>query len=508
MSRRDERGSFAPMTALLMTVVVGFTAFAVDLGLQRAAARDMQAIADTVALDTARALPSCDDAALTTVANRSLARQTSEPIGQTEPLTAVAGRVDPATGAFVVGAGGTGGCDAVRVSATTTVGYAFAPVIGTDSGTATRTAVGTRTDGALCLSAGTRALTLSPNKKALGPLLDRVLGVNLGVAGYDGLVTLQGLRVPIADLAGELGVATPTELMDADVSLGQLMVATAGLLRADGHAAQATVLESLATQVDDLAVRVGSFLAVGTTGDSGLDAQIDTLDLIGSATVGAAIANGRNAVALDASLGLPRDLLNADSRLVLVEAPQIACGPVGTTARTAQVRLDVRSELNALGLVGSEVSLGVRVAPGTAELTAIDCGNPQRATVHGRTSLASIVGYGGSGPATLRTTVLLLPITLALNGGVNQHEASHYFNFPPAPDFVRTYGGGQSLVITADTSGLLGSVLNPVLNIVNRLTGPVNSLVRPLFNLLGIDLGKMEVSVLGEPTCDGVRLAG
>ena len=52
---RDERGATALIVALLMSLVLLIvSAFAIDLGMQRAGRRDMQALADLVALDMGR----------------------------------------------------------------------------------------------------------------------------------------------------------------------------------------------------------------------------------------------------------------------------------------------------------------------------------------------------------------------------------------------------------------------------------------------------------------------
>ena len=53
-SRRDERGAIIPMVAMLLVVLIPSTAIAVDLGMQRVVRRDMQALADVVALDLVR----------------------------------------------------------------------------------------------------------------------------------------------------------------------------------------------------------------------------------------------------------------------------------------------------------------------------------------------------------------------------------------------------------------------------------------------------------------------
>ncbi len=52
--KRDERGTTIVLVAIVSIVLVTIAAFAVDLGMQRVARRDMQALADAVALDLAR----------------------------------------------------------------------------------------------------------------------------------------------------------------------------------------------------------------------------------------------------------------------------------------------------------------------------------------------------------------------------------------------------------------------------------------------------------------------
>ena len=48
------RGAIIPMMAMLLVVLIPSTAIAVDLGMQRVVRRDMQALADVVALDLVR----------------------------------------------------------------------------------------------------------------------------------------------------------------------------------------------------------------------------------------------------------------------------------------------------------------------------------------------------------------------------------------------------------------------------------------------------------------------
>lgn len=517
---RDERGALAVMAALLMVVVLAVTAFAVDIGLQRAAARDMQATADAVALDTARSLPTCDLATLQAAADKSLARQ-GEAIGEESPLVVTPGHVSPTTNTFIAGSND-GVCDAVQVVASTTVDFAFAPVIGTDSGSASRLAVGSTDSPVVCFSAGTTTLTLTSNSQALGPILENILKTNLSVVGYSGLVDLKNLSVPLADLDAALTAGTGQSLVDVPVvSLANVMLATATVLQQNGNAAQAVVLQSIAAQVTGLNVDMSDFLTLGTSGASALSASVNALDLMGSAIVSAAVeaGNGKNALNIS-SLGLSVGPVNlADAKITIIEPPQIACGKVGVQAKTAQVRVDLQTGLSTggLGIQAANLSLGVRVASGTATLSSLNCSGNPTASIVGDTSVASVVGYGGTGNARL-TVLQLWPlpaIQVGLKGGVGQSTSEQSFTFPPQADGsspgMRTYGSAVNLKleITDDSllglGGLLKLVVNPVLSLANSVVEP---LLDPLLALLGIRLGTMDVTMLGRPSCSGVRLVG
>ena len=504
---RDERGAVAVMTALAVVVVLAATAFAVDLGMSRASARDMQAVADSVALDTARSLPSCDAATLKAAANQSLARQGTT-IGQDSPLVVTPGHIDPTTKKFVAGSNGSGMCDAVKVTSAAKVDYAFAPVIGTSSGTTSRSAVGTTSPPAMCFSAGTRTLVLDTHQSALGPVLKQILGANLGVGGYDGLIDLKDLSVPLADLDAALVVGTGQSLVDAtDISLSSLLIAQATVLENNGDAAQAVVLRSIAAQVSSLSVNVAKFLSLDTEGDAGLSASVNALDLAGTAIVAAAtIANGKNAVKVD-DLGISLiGLADANVTATIIEPPVIACGGQGVTAKTAQVDIKIDAGLLDKGLLGSlvkvaTVSLTLHVAQGTAILGQVSCASSSpTVTVNGVTSL---VGVNGS--ITLLSLLGLpgikVPLALAVD---TQKGDSHTFIYPPGSGLpaepMHTFGG-TPLTLKLSAAGidlgivsLLGNVLNPIVNGV--------------LGLLGIKLGTMDVTVLGRPSCSGVRLVG
>lgn len=511
--RRDERGAILPLTALIMVIVVGFTAFATDLGVQRVAARDMQAVADVAALDAARKLPTCTTSTLQAAADASLARQ-GRRVGTSSPLVVTPGHLS-STGAFVAGSGTTG-CDAVRITAATTVDYAFAPVIGNDSGSATRTAIGTRSDAAVCFSVGTKTLTLSTSGSAIGPILDRVIKVNgLDVVGYTGLVSLKNVQVPLVDLAAALGVGTPQELAALDVSLQTFTLAAASVVRKQGDLVSATLLESIAARATGLRADVSNFLALDTTGNAALSATVNALDLVGASIVA---ANGTNALRIDQlGLSLPLGLLNANAQIVIVEPPQIACGKAGVTARTAQARVDLETTVGTSLLAYAEISMGVRVGEGTATLSSLQCTGPASVTIAGQTTAARVVGYGGTGSARLTAASLLNPrkdLPLHLKEVVAATNAgSHTFTYPagaglPTPA-NHTFSSSVNFAVEVDNNGLLGGLLSSVTNFLLTVLNPLlEGLLTPLLSSLGIKIGTMDVTMLSRPSCNAVRLAG
>ncbi|WP_375002276.1 pilus assembly protein TadG-related protein [Aeromicrobium sp. CTD01-1L150] len=505
-----EDGSIMPMTALLVVLILGFTAFAVDLGLNRVAARDMQAVADAVALDTARspALGSCEHSELSSKAAESLGRQNPR-IGSEAPLVVTPGRVD-AAGTFTAAGSA---CNAVRVTAATEVDFAFAPVIGTSSGTASRSAVGAASQPSVCFSAGTRTLVLNPGGSALGPLLEHILRAELSVVGYDGLVGLKELSVPLADLSAALDVGSPDELISlSDLSLQDLMLATATVLRNQGSLMEATVLESIGAQLPSVTVDLADILAIDSTGDGALGATINVLGLLGTAIVA---ANGTNAVRIDAlDVALPLDLLKANARIVVVEPPQIACGRIGAQARTAQVRVDLRTGISVLGLLrAADIDLGVGVARGTATLTGTTCGDPATATISADTSTATVNRSGGSGYGRLNVVGLLGLGSLGVDvtAGVGSSSSSHTFTYASGSETLpsHTFGSPLNLDVRVANTGGLGDVLTPVTSLLTTVLNPLlQDLLTPLLSLLGVRVGTMDVSMLGRPSCDSVRLAG
>ena len=401
MRRRGDRGAVLPLVAICITLLMTMAAFGVDLGMQRVVRRDMQALADAVALDLARlvdgrtasqirnGLAAPEKPSLEEARADSVARNDDHTLGSTPVVTAVLVRLDPqgrpvrdASG-DVVSLTGIELPDAVYVTATADVDFTF-----TDgSGAATRSAIG-QSESEACFRLGSFALNLNSQNSAL---LNRLVGDALDISGiaYTGLATA---KISLLELAVELGVGTVEELASLEgVQLSRLFVAAARVLaRDDPHAAQVDLLNSLSARIGSLAVDLGQLVAVGTGSSKALDAELNLLDLVAAS---AFAANGEDALGLDVLWNEPHLAVGAPApRLRIVQRPQLACGRVDeAVAHTAQVLLDGRlrlqppSKILGLDVTGTDVVLDLEVAGATGRLTGISCatstGQPESITV-------------------------------------------------------------------------------------------------------------------------------
>jgi len=537
MARQDERGAIAVMAVLLLTVVLTFTAFAVDLGTQRVARRDMQSLADAAAMDLARQLkgrPAATilaDPAWTRVKNAAVA-QNRTTVGKAPVLTPALGTVDNVTGAFTPVSGGTVPT-AVKVIAATSVGFAFVP----GEGQAARAAIATAADPVLCFSVSPSALTVNTSGSALAPLLDSILTLNLKVLAPQGLLDVRGLRVPLADIAVELGAVTPQALVNlSSVSLRSIVLASATALGKNGYTAQAAVLKAIGLQISGAYVTIGSVLRLDTADAAGLAANIDVFDLV---TAGIFAANGTNAVNVkNLALTVPGVGGVQELSVVMTEPPQIACGRAGVSAKGAQATVRLRSKVDPLSLGATDVQLDLdlELGRGQGTLTSIACGSPSSAVITTRTGAA--LGTGALSVGVLRnlgllgSTALLVKARLAASaaaGGPTDLTFTTPANggaiAPKSVSGSKVLGLGVSeasigLLDGTAVGAVLAAVINPLLNgivtsVVNPLVasgGPVDALLSavlyPVLSLLGIPIAQTDVTVHGTIDCTTVSLVG
>lgn len=358
--------------AIMISLLVVVAAFAVDLGVQRVARRDMQALADVIALDMARQLDGRTQAVIKarvdwrggledslernlngyggSAPSISTQQQQADAIatvsGTPLVVTVRMGLLDPVTGAFTDTLPYPDVPNAVRVTTTTSVDFSFTP----GSGGVTRTAVA-QAEANACFSVGSFLLGLNDDPASLVALLNPILGdPTLTVASYQGLANVD---VTLLDLisASQIDVGTVDGLLAlGSVTAGDIFLASAEALRDEGgtsNVAQAQVLEDLAevSLVSDVSIPIASLIDLTTAGDGALDVGLNVLELVAGA---ATVANGTNFIGAPLNVTVP-NLTSTTSTVSIIEAAHLACGKKGARAQTAQ------ATVTATGTIGSTV---------------------------------------------------------------------------------------------------------------------------------------------------------
>lgn len=493
---RDERGAIIPMVALVLVVLVPSAAIAVDLGMLRVVRRDMQALADVVALDLVRLVDGRTAAqihggynglpTLTAELAKSVDRN-ADVLGDPPQVTVKLAFMDPSTHQLetMVDPGGqlltkeaTGAQvpNALEVRAQGGIDFAFAP----GRGTPTRTAVAVPAP-STCFRLGSFALSATTGESELlvstMPGLVNNSTLSATAVGYQGLGALE---VDLLDLVGvsSLGVGTPDALLElGGLTLGQFYAAVASAAQANGApAAEVTLLHQLSTKANltsHIAIRDILDIAAGDT--AALAASFNVLDLV----VGAAYAaNGSSAIGIPGlAVQLP-GLTSLTASLSVLDEPRLACGRVGTTkAQTGQVALSLDTSLDVNEtvsqpllagslLVRTRTSTELLLAKAEGTLSSIVCGNATLVSnaegidVEVQSSLASTIrteeGVTITGTLDLRQDVPLLGVikvaTITLDNTFNaipaettQGTATGTISFRHPPDEYDTpksYGSG------------------------------------------------------------------
>ncbi|KAA1379664.1 pilus assembly protein TadG-related protein [Aeromicrobium fastidiosum] len=529
---RDERGAILVMAVLLMTVVLTFTAFAVDLGTQRVARRDMQSLADSAAMDLARQLKGRTASVILAdpkfAAVKTQAVEQNKTVGRPPTLTVALGTVSNTTGVFTPVSGGAVPT-AVQVIAATSVGFAFAP----GDGKAARPAVATSADPTMCFSASSSELSLNSSTGALGPLLDLILKTQLNVLSPAGLLTVKDTVVPLADLAVALGVGTPQAVLATTVSTRDFVLATATALSKNGYTVQAAALQAIGLQISGGTVDIGKILNLETANSAGLSALVNVFDLVTAAVFA---SNGTNALNVkNLGVGLPGAERLLDLTAIIVEPPQIACGKAGITAKSAQVKVHVKSTVDPLSIGAASVvmELDLEMGRGEATLKSIACGSPSGAVITAKTG--AVLGVGTLNVGVLQNLGLLfgdallsvkskLTATGAVGGPTD-------LTFTPPTVTTRSVSGSGVLglaisdskiglmdgtfvgdVLGAIINPLLGGIINTIINPLVAANGPIDkllsALIYPVFKLLGVQVAKTDVTAPGSPDCSTVKLVG
>lgn len=562
----EQRGAVLVLVSVAMVAMIGATALAVDIGQVTNNNRSLQAKADVIAMDAARAVSGATAAALSgatgavVTAAQSSATRNNLPLPRlTVDLGTLSGSTftviaTPILNGVVQAVTSTAVPSAVRVITSGTVNFAFQP--GTK--TTNRSAIAVR-EATAGFSIGSWLASIPAGGDGI---LNAVLGdaFNLNAVSYNGLVsgnvTLEqiGLNMPVTALS-------PTQLLSTSVNISDFMVASIAALNAQGNTAAVNVLNSMVANASLTGqVKLGEFIDVAAGGEkAAANASLNLLQLL---TASAFVLHKESGHAISiptSTISIP-GITSVTASATVIEPQQYYFGPApGPTpaVETAQVRLSVNPVINTaagsgstactaplsslLGLLGcllnpllpvgvtinGSLPLDITAAGATATLAAINCATPsitvnsttQAVNVNSAVNLNLDLTVGGN--ALLNAA----RVNIAAGAKTTPVNSSTTFNSPAEfwPTLTKSVGSNalglngllnitsanvsvvNGVLNTAAIGGLVSGLVVPVLN--GLLSSLDNALIVPLTRTLGVKLGGADIAALGI-NCNGLRLAG
>jgi uncharacterized membrane protein len=504
---RDERGATFVLTAICMVLLLWGGAMGVDIGFTVDSSRQAQALADTVALDLARYINLADNLTVNGgVGVDSYSQYMSQELANAQSDNNATGVTMTATGLYwsttaPVGwtipnaAAGQGcyrqlparnpACTAVLVTAKQNVPSIFAG----GSGPVTRSSIAAVTpeDG---FSIGSYLVTINSTINGdQADVLNAILGTlgsgaSLTFVGYQGLansyVTVQQL------ITASDGVLTPSNILTTSLPASSWLTLLTTALGTQQSALNCsstptpsvctayTALQSLSfggssATLCQLVTINGPSCNNGYLSEPGLSTSLDVLQTL---TTEAELANGTNAINIQSALGGITGVSSATLSLQVVQPPQIAYGPVGTTANTAQVTADLQLNLGAVG--GGILNIPVSGAEGTATLSTITCSETNNSFVSaklaaststataavtlGGSSIGSLTISGGSNPSMVFGTVDVPPSASTASSSPPTNPVS-FGTTEPSLGYSGTASGLADTLLTSTLQPVLGPIL-------------------------------------------------
>lgn len=446
-SRRADRGAVAIVLALVFTLILlPLAALAVDIGQQRIARKDAQAVADTAALDAARTLTSTSSNDSATTAAQTSAEKDLGSLGNVSPDTGVSakvGYVDPSATWQPANALGCDGStfsngyfsttipsgqspNAVLVIVRNSVNFGLGGVVGVTQGGVCRSSVATL-QGRACFEIGSFAAQInSGNSAILGPLLGSLgSGIDTSVLSYKGLAQTE---LSVAGLQTALSAGTVDQLLTTTTTLDGFYLAEANALTAQGDTADAAVLNALRVKLSTAAkakpIVVGDLLEMSEGDGSALGASVNALGLVGGA---AEIANGSAFLSVPSlNVSVPGAGTGASTSLSIIQRPKPVCDTPGGGKVAQNAQIELKSSITVLkslpdilglGVSAGPITLDLKTASATGSLTGLDCGaSPQSMTIKGTNDLLPItatvpvtLSAGALGTMSLTTTITTDP---------------------------------------------------------------------------------------------------
>ncbi|WP_246797728.1 TadG family pilus assembly protein [Burkholderia perseverans] len=421
--RRRERGAFAMMTIIFMTVMIAILGM-LDIGNVFFQRRDLQRIADMAALAGVQRLDTtCTQAP---VSAKQSATNNGLDASAGDTISIGCGRWDPTINpapSYYVPVPNPGASspavqlNAVQVAVSRQVPYFFLGPTRTvyAMSTSRATAIDAFSVGATLAQLGGTSCAGTPASSSanpglvnglLGALLGAKSGLNLSLVSYQALACTS---IKLGDLALAAQAGTIDQLLAAKLSLSKFLsvVASAAsqtsVVNANLQAAIGALQALGSANLNSANINLGGpngvlNVALANT-KSAADAQVNLLDLV---MVGAEIANSGNAVALNMPALALGGLAGTQLQVQIISPPSIAVGEGGkdasgnwrTQASTAAVGIYLVVDLGTqtlpilgplLQLVGVNVNVMlpvyIQVGTGTAVLESTQCAQtPQAST--------------------------------------------------------------------------------------------------------------------------------
>jgi uncharacterized membrane protein len=525
---RDERGATFILVAVCMVLLLWGGAFGIDLGLTVDGNRQAQNIADTASLDLARYINVADwnsiairsqsqstnylngKMAYADTDNSSKAVLTETPgvwlNGVFTPEGQKVGTPPAVVQCWYYTPPATHPCNAVKVTAAQTVPQIF--VGGVSSVTRSSIAAVTPESG---FSVGSYLASINTQQSGVLRALLGILGssANVTVVGFQGMantnVTLNQLIAASGGVLTTSNVLTASETAATWQSIWNTAVANqvaqlncsttptplpcSASTALSGPTAM-SLNSSSQVQLCQLVSINGSTCSSGSLTNAALATSLNVLQTL---TTEAEVANGTNAIDLGTSLGIT-GVSDARLTLTMSQIPQVAFGPVSTTASTVQLATDL-----SLNYLGSTIDIPLSAAKGTATLQTLSCAyNAMSSTVIQPTT-AAVSG-------TVTTPVGSGTLSIA---GYNSGNLSP-FSYGPSvvPPTASTAAAGsnpQSVGATMPTptwTGITIPVANPIYNL---LTATLNGVLGPILQVVGASVGGVQVADLST-NCGSVSL--
>jgi uncharacterized membrane protein len=540
---RDRRASVAVSSALLISVVVGVAAIAVDVGTVFVDRRKAQNVVDLAAIAAVSDLVNAEKAAGATIMRNKLA-DTAFTIsyGTYSPDPSVAPSKRFASSASA-------SANAARVTLTSATPLYFGKaLIGTEKFKITTTATATRT-GFATFAIGSRLLSVDGG--LLNQLLGGLLGANLSltVMDYQALINTQIDLFNFMDaLATRINMtgATYSSVLSANARVSDILNAMLDAQKSQYGSQHSAVraLSDVVSAVGQTTTKVGlsSLVGIGpygnlTTGQKPkFGVQASTLDMLSTV---AQVANGQHQVEVALNLNIP-GLAAASLKLAIGERPVgtswITVGTTGASVYTAQTRILLTVQIAGSGQASLiNVPIYVDIASGQAKLTNLSCGFPDIATSSvtlgvtpgivdawiadvsnaqftnftaipnpGSATLVNILGVKVTGRAHVSVANMsATPTTFSYSDITQQKKKTVGTTNFTSSLLSRLFSDLDLTVAGVPLGGAI--VSSAVLTALSTATTPIDKALSSVLNTLGIGLGQADVWV-PNIRCDGAVL--